>query len=195
MASKQTSGAAARRYANALVETAEESKNLDAILKDLNDLEAMLAGSQDLQRAMTSPLLDRDAQQNAMAALADQAKFNVLTKNFLMLLAQNRRLSMVSAVMAAVREAAAQKRGEINASVQSAVKLTAAQEKALSEALAKATGKSVNIKVDVQEDLIGGMVVTVGSKMIDDSVKRKLERLERVLTSGANQNTENRKQA
>ena len=68
MASKQTSGAAARRYANALVETAEESKNLDAILKDLNDLEAMLAGSQDLQRAMTSPLLDRDAQQNAMAA-------------------------------------------------------------------------------------------------------------------------------
>lgn len=190
MASKQTSGAAARRYANALVETAEESKNLDKVLNDLNDFEAMLAGSPDLQRAVTSPLIDREEQQKAMAALANAAKFNELTKNFLMLLAQNRRLAMVRAATAAVREAAAQLRGEVNASVQSASKLSAAQEKALIEALSKATGKNVNVSVEVQEDLIGGMVVTVGSKMIDDSVKRKLERLERALTSGANQNAQ-----
>ncbi len=190
VASHQTSGAAARRYATALVETALESKNLDAVLTDFADLEAMLGVSPDLQRAVTSPLFDRNEQVAAMNALADKAKFQKETKHFLMLLAQNRRLSMISAVIAAVRDAAADLRGEVNATVQSASKLSGAQEKALVDALSKTTGKSVNIKVEVREDLIGGMVVTVGSKMIDDSVKRKLERLERALTGGANQNTQ-----
>lgn len=189
MASKQTSGAAALRYASALVDTAIEAKALEAIEKDLNEFEAMIAASPDLQDLIRSPLFNRDEQRSAVGAIADKAGFNVLTRNFLSLLAENRRLNIVSAVIAAVKADMQRRRGEISANVQAAYKLSAAQQKALQEALGKATGRSVTLNVDINTDLIGGMIVTVGSRMIDDSVKRKLERLERAMKSGSNQNS------
>lgn len=188
MASKQTSGAAALRYATALVDIAQDSNKIDAVEQDLNDLEAMVNGSDDLQILIRSPLMSRTQQQEAMQALASTAKFQDITANFLMLLAQNRRLNMLQGIVNAVRMDISRRRGEISANVQSAFKLTPAQEKALQESLAKAVGQAVAINVDVQEDLIGGMVVTVGSQMIDDSVKRKLERLKIAMKSNANNN-------
>lgn len=188
MASKKTSGAAALRYATALVDIAQDSNKIDAVEKDLNDLEAMVSGSEDLQNMIRSPLISRSQQQQAMQALAAKAKFQDITSNFLALLAQNRRLNMVQGIINAVRMDISRRRGEVSANVQSAFKLSPAQEKALQEALAKAVGKSVAVNVEVKEDLIGGMIVTVGSQMIDSSVKRKLERLKIAMKSNANGN-------
>ena len=88
MASKQTSGAAALRYATALVEIAADSKNIDSVEQDLNDIEAMMAASEDLQNLIKSPLISCDQQKNAILALAQKAKFQDITANFLCLLAQ-----------------------------------------------------------------------------------------------------------
>lgn len=189
MASQQTSGAAARRYASALVDTAVNAKSLEAVEQDLKDFEAMIAGSNDLQNLIRSPLFNRVQQAAAMAAIADKAKFNPVTRNFLQLLADNRRLNIVSAVISAVKDSIQKRRGEMSAQVQVAYPLTDEQRKALQDALSKATGRTVDINLSVNKDLIGGMIVTVGSKMIDDSVKRKLERLERAMKSQSNQNT------
>ncbi len=188
MASKQTSGAAALRYATALVDIAQDSNKIDAVEQDLNDLEAMLSQSEDLQNLMLSPIVSRQQQQEAIQAIAKSAKFQDITSNFLALLAQNRRLNMVRSIMNAVRMDISHRRGEISANVQSAFKLTAAQEKALKASLEKAVGQAVAIQLEVKEDLIGGMVVTVGSQMIDNSVKRKLERLKIAMKSNANNN-------
>lgn len=195
MASKQTSGAAALRYATALVDISAESKKIDAVEQDLNDLDAMLQGSDDLKRLIQSPLISRHDAQKAIAEIAQKAQFQDVTVNFLSLLAQNRRLNMLPAIMNAVRMNISRLRGEVEAHVATAFKLTGDQEKALQESLVKAMGQAVSVKVDVQEDLIGGMVVTVGSQIIDDSVKRKLERLKMAMKSNANSNTDNAKVA
>lgn len=188
MASNKTSGAAALRYATALVDIAEESGKIDAVEQDLNAFEAMMNGSEDLQTMIRSPLISRKSKQAAVQALAAKAKFQDITSNFLALLAQNRRLNMVQSMINAVRMDISRRRGEVTASVQSAFKLSPQQEKALQESLAKAMGQAVAVNVEVNQDLIGGLVVTVGSQMIDDSVKRKLERLKIAMKSGANSN-------
>lgn len=188
MASKQTSGVAALRYATALVEIAADSKKIDAVEQDLNDMEAMMLASEDLQNLVKSPLISRFQQQNAIATVAQKAKFQDITTNFLCLLAQNRRLNILPSIINAVRMEFSKMRGEVSAHVASAFKLSPQQESALQESLAKAMGQAVAVKVDVQEDLIGGMVVTVGSQIIDDSVKRKLERLKMAMKSNANNN-------
>lgn len=195
MASKQTSGAAALRYATALVEIAADSKRIDAVEQDLNDLEAMLATSPDLQILIKSPLISRVEQQKSIKAIAQKAKFQDITANFLSLLAQNRRLSMLPSIVNAVRINISRLRGEVSAHVASAFKMSKAQEDALQVSLTKAMGQTVAVKVDVQEDLIGGMVVTVGSQIIDDSVKRKLERLKIAMKSNANNNASDQKVA
>ncbi|MCI5060748.1 MAG: F0F1 ATP synthase subunit delta [Alphaproteobacteria bacterium] len=195
MASKQTSGAAALRYATALVDIAGESKKIDSVEQDLRDLSAMIAASSDFQTLIKSPLISRKEQQDAVQAIAKKAKFQDITVNFLSLLAQNRRLDIVEAIANAVHEMMSKRRGEVNAKVQSAFKLSPAQEKALREALEKAVGKAVAVQVEVDKDLIGGMVVTMGSQMIDDSVKRKLERLKIAMSASANTNTQSAKAA
>lgn len=181
-------GAAARRYASAFIDTAIEAKALDIIEKDLNDLSAMISSSDDLQAVLNSPMLKREEQATAISALSDKAKFHDLTKNLLNLLAENRRLPILTGVIAAVKREMANRRGEMNAKVQTASALTAAETKALQKSLSDALGQNVTLDIDVNQDLIGGMVITVGSKMIDDSVKRKLERLKQAMKSSANQN-------
>ncbi len=195
MASNNTSGLVAKRYASALLDTADSQSKIDSVLKDLNDIEAMLQSSEDFARLVSSPLISREQQIASVQAIAKQAKFQDITSNFLSLLAQNRRLNMVQSVLMAIQMEASSRRGELAALVQSAFKLTAAQEKALSESLAKAVGQAVAVQVEVKEDLIGGMVVTVGSKMIDNSVKRKLERLKMEMKSGVNGSTIRQKAA
>lgn len=188
MASKQTSGAAALRYATAFVDIAESQNKIDSVEKDLNDLESMVQGSEDLQKLMNSPLISQEEKIKAVQAIGAKAKFQDVTVNFLSLLAQNSRLNMVLQIMNAVRAEISRRRGEISAQIQTAFKLSKEQEKALQESLAKAVGQAVAINVEVKQDLIGGMVVTVGSQMFDASVKRKLERLKIAMKSNANNN-------
>lgn len=183
----RSSGTAALRYASALVDLAVESGALPQIEKDIADLRAMLADSSDLQGMIRSPLVKAEQQQAALAALADKAQFSALTRNFLLVLAANRRLSMLDAMLKGVSDNIAARRGELRADVQSAAALSSAQKKSLEEGLSKSIGRPVLVNTKVDPALIGGVVVTLGSFMIDDSVKTKLDRLGRAMKHNGTQ--------
>jgi F-type H+-transporting ATPase subunit delta len=141
----------------------------------------MLESSPELQTLVRSPLVGAGAQQAALAALADRAKFSALTKNLLLTLAQNRRLAEIPNVLKAVSDNIAGRRGEVLAKVESATELTAAQKKSLEESLGKTIGHPVSLDATTNSALIGGVVITLGSLMIDDSIRTKLERMGRAM--------------
>lgn len=165
------------RYATALFELALEEGKVDAVSKDIDSFDAMVAGSEDLKRLVTSPAFTTDEQKNAVEALIAKAKITGSAANFLRLLAKNRRLSIIRDVARALRALVSQHRGEISADVVSAAALTAAQVKALKAELKKAVGKDVSLNERVDPSLIGGLIVKVGSRMVDTSVRTKLDSL------------------
>ncbi len=173
----QTTGLIAERYASALYELADESKALDQVAADLKAIRAMMASSADLMRLIRSPVLGRSEQAKAVSALADKAGFSGLTGRFLGTLASNRRLFALASVIDAFLAELARRRGEATADVTSAVALTPAQTQALEEALKSVVGSKVSVDLKVDQSLIGGLVVRVGSRMIDTSLATKLRRL------------------
>jgi F-type H+-transporting ATPase subunit delta len=177
----RSSGTAAFRYASALVDLAVESGALPQIQQDVADLRKILESSPDLQTLTRSPLVGAESQKTALAALADQAKFSGLTKNFLLVLAQNRRLPDIAAILKAIEKNFSERRGEVSAKVQSASALSPAQKKSLEESLGKTIGRPVALDATTNAELIGGVVITLGSLMIDDSIKTKLERMGRAM--------------
>ncbi len=148
----------------------------------------MIESSADLQNLIRSPAGNRESQLNALMALATKAKFQKLTKNFLGVLAQNSRVNALEGIIAAALKEISQRRGEVTAKVQTATALTATQTKALQDSISKAVGADVMLEMTTDPAILGGMIVTVGSQMIDDSVRRKLERLHTAMSTGANQN-------
>jgi F-type H+-transporting ATPase subunit delta len=168
----------ATRYAAALFELADSKKALDAVAGDLHALQKMIAESADLQRMMNSPILDRAAQTKATGAIAKAAAFNELTQKFVGLIAQNRRLFAMPAIIKAFLKLLADRRGEMTAEVTAARALTSDQQAAVAEAIRKAVGSKVSINVKVDPSLLGGLVVQVGSRMIDSSLKTKLQKLQ-----------------
>ncbi len=176
MATK-TTGLIAERYASALYELADAAKALDQIAADLRSLKGMMAASTDLVRLIRSPVLGRADQSNAVTALAEKAGFHDLTRRFLGTVAANRRLFTLTAVIDGFLAELARRRGEATADVTSAVSLTPAQTAALEEALRSVVGSKVTVDLKVDRSLIGGLVVRVGSRMIDTSLATKLRRL------------------
>ncbi|MBN8521813.1 MAG: F0F1 ATP synthase subunit delta [Alphaproteobacteria bacterium] len=195
MASQHAHRAVASRYASALVDTALTADNLSSVEKDFAELISMLSASADLQAMTESPIIARTDQVNAVSALSEKAGFQKETKNFLMLLAHNRRLSLLESMILAFQEEMAKRRGEVTAHVQTAFALSPEQTRQIQETLASSLAQKVILNIDIDPSLIGGMIVTVGSQMIDDSVKRKLERLERAMKSNSNQNETLKKEA
>ncbi len=173
----QTTGLIAERYASALYELADEAKALDQVAADLKALKAMMAASADLMRLIRSPVLGRADQARAVSALAQKAGFSELTGRFLGTLAANRRLFALLSVIDGFLAELARRRGEATADVTSAVPLTPAQTQALEEALKSVVGSKVSVDLKVDKSLIGGLVVRVGSRMIDTSLATKLRRL------------------
>jgi len=173
----ETIGVIAQRYATALFELAESQGALDQVAGDLKTLKAMVRDSADLRRLLDSPVLTRAETGKAIAALAQAAKFSGLTANFLGLLAKNRRLFTLVGVIDAYLGRLAPKRGEVAAQVASAVPLSQAQQDALASTLKTAFGGNVAVEVTVDPALLGGMVVKVGSRMVDSSLKTKLQHL------------------
>ena len=176
MATK-TTGLIAERYASALYELADSAKALDQIAADLRSMKVMMAASADLVRLIRSPVLGRADQSRAVTALAEKAGFHDLTRRFLGTVAANRRLFTLSSVIEGFLAELARRRGEATADVTSAVSLTPAQTAALEEALRSAVGSKVTVDLKVDKSLIGGLVVRVGSRMIDTSLATKLRRL------------------
>ncbi len=179
MASEATGvGGLAERYAIALFELADARKELDEVAADLRGLTALIDESADLRRLIRSPVLQRNAQGQAIAALAERAEMGLLTRNFLGLLARNRRLFALPAMIRSFLATLARHRGEITAEVIAAEALTPAQSERLSEQLRKTAGQKVTIELRVDPSLLGGLVVKLGSRLVDASLKNKLQRLE-----------------
>lgn len=178
----------AARYAGALLDLAAEAGLVEKVEADINDLSSMMDGSEDLRAVIRNPLVGRERQKDAILALADQAKFQTITRNFLGVVAGNRRLGALPSIISAFKSELTRRRGGLEARVQTAYALTPAQTEALQTQLSKAMGAHVTMDVVVDKDILGGLIVTVGSTMIDDSVRRKLERLKRAMSSGSNQN-------
>lgn len=168
----------AGRYASALYELADESKALDAVARDLRALRGLVDGSDDLRRLTRSPLISRRGQAKAMEAVLVQAGIGETVRHFVGVAAQNRRLFLLTAMIDAFLAILAARRGEMTADVTSAAPLAERQVEALRAQLAKAAGKAVNLNFKVDPALIGGLVVKVGSRMVDSSLRSKLQRLQ-----------------
>jgi F-type H+-transporting ATPase subunit delta len=175
----------AERYAAALFDLADEHRILDEVASDLRQLRAMLAASADLLRLIRSPILSRDQQGSAIGVLAERAGLSPLVRDFLAVVARNRRLFAVPAMIEAFLAQLAARRGEVTAQVTAAQPLSDAQLAALNEQLRRSIGSRVSVEVRVDPGLIGGMIVKVGSRMVDGSVKSKLQRLQLAMKSVA----------
>ena len=171
----------AERYATAIFEIAKENKNLDGLETGINDLSAALADSADLRDLISSPLVSRADQEQAITAVAKKMGLPPVLSNSLGLMAQKRRLFVLPQLVAALREALAEERGEVTAEVASAKALTKTQLDKLTKTLSERVGKTVTINATVDEALIGGLVVKVGSKMIDSSIRSKLNSLQNAM--------------
>ena len=173
-----TGGGLAGRYALALLELADERKELDQVAAELATLKTTIADSEDLRDFIRSPLYGRDEQSRAMAAILDKAGAGELTRRFVMVVAHNRRLFALPRMIDAFLSELARRRGEVTAQVVSAYDLSETQKNALLAALRQAIGSKVQMDLRVDRGLIGGLVVKVGSRMIDTSLRSKLKRLE-----------------
>lgn len=168
----------AERYGAALFDLADERKELDAVAGDLQAMRAMLRDSADFRRLIRSPVLSREEQGKAIAALAEKATLSPLARNFLGLLAQNRRLFVLPEIIASFLQQLAERRGEVTASVVAAQELSPAQRAAVDEQLRKAVGRKVAVDLQIDASLLGGLIIKVGSRMVDASLKSKLHRLQ-----------------
>lgn len=173
----ETIGVIADRYATALYELAETQGALDQVAGDLKTLKAMVRDSEDLRRLISSPVLSRADQAKAVSALAEKAGFSKLTANFLGLASKNRRLFALVGIIDAYLGRLASRRGELSASVASAAPLSQAQLDALTATLKSTFGGNVAVEAAVDPSLLGGLVVKVGSRMVDSSLKTKLQHL------------------
>ncbi|MCR2833290.1 F0F1 ATP synthase subunit delta [Parerythrobacter lacustris] len=165
------------RYASALFDLASEAGTVSAVEADLDTLASALAESGELRDVTTNPELSRSAQGAAIAAVAAHLGLSALTKNFLGVLAQNRRLGHLGDMIRAFRSIAAAQRGEVTAEVASAHALSDAQLETLKAKLTAREGRTVKLNSTVDPDLLGGLVVTIGSKRIDGSIRTRLNSL------------------
>lgn len=175
----------AGRYAAALFELSEERGELDAVAEDLDGIRRMLRVSADLRRLAASPVVSREDQSKAVAAVMERAGVAALTASFVGVVARNRRLAALDEICEAFGELLAARRGERTAEVTTAHPLTDAQREALARQLRGMTGTGVAIDERVDASLLGGMVVKIGSRMVDSSLRTKLQRLELSLKGAA----------
>ena len=173
----------AERYAAALFDLADERRGLEEVATDLRQLRSMVQQSGDLRRLFRSPILSREQQGAAVNAIVERAGLSPLVRDFLAVVTRNRRLFAVPAMIEAFLAKLAARRGEVNAQVTAAQPLTEDQLAALNEQLRRSIGSRVTVDVLVDPALIGGMVVKVGSRMVDGSVRSKLRRLQLAMKS------------
>ena len=167
----------AGRYASALFDLAAENGTVTAVESDLETLAAALAESDELKAVTTNPQMSRAVQGKAIEGVAKHLKLSPLTTKFLGVLAENRRLAALEGVIKAFQMIAAAQRGEVTATVTSAHPLTDAQLDALKAKLTAREGRTVKLSSDVDPDLLGGLVVTIGSQRIDGSIRTRLNSL------------------
>lgn len=171
-----TSGMAGR-YATALFELAQEANQLEQVETDLNSFQGMLDECDDLMRLVRSPVFSADEQLKAVEAVSDRAAISGIAANFFKLVTQNRRLFAAPDMLAAFRALLAKHRGEVTADVTSALALSDEQLNSLRKTLKGSIGQDVQVNTHIDPTLLGGLIVKVGSRMIDSSLRTKLNNL------------------
>jgi F-type H+-transporting ATPase subunit delta len=171
----------ARRYATALFELGLEEEALEQIEVDLNRFGEALDAAEDLRRLVKSPMFSAEEQGRALGAILEELKIEGLTNNFLLLVSKNRRFFAAPDMIRAFRAMLAERRGEMSATVTAASKLTDTQVTALKQGLKAALGKDVMLDQLVDPSLIGGIMLKVGSRMIDTSIRTKLNSLKHAM--------------
>ncbi|WP_458758631.1 F0F1 ATP synthase subunit delta [Afipia sp. TerB] len=171
----------AGRYATALFDLARDEKSIDSVKADLDKFAALLADSSDLVRLVRSPVFTADAQGKALGAILAKAGIGGITANFLQVLTANRRLFAVDDVIRAFRTLVAKFRGEATAEVTVAEPLSDKNLDALKAALKSVSGKDVDLNVKVDPSIIGGLVVKLGSRMVDSSLRTKLNSIKHAM--------------
>ena len=179
--SASISAGIAARYATAVFGLAKEAKDLEALETDVDALDAAVRESADFRDLIHSPVYSRGQQGAAVGAIAGKMALSELVANTLRLMAAKRRLFVLPQLITVLRALIAEEKGEVTAEVTTARKLSDKQTKALAETLKKAVGKDVKMNVAVDAALIGGLVVKVGSKMIDTSIASKLANLQNTM--------------
>ena len=170
-------GNVAQRYAAALYDLADEKGAIDTVAADLNSLQAMIAASDDFRRFIKSPIINRNDQSKGIAALADKAQLSPISRQFLGLVTVNRRLFALGEMIRGFHAILADRRGHTAAEVTAAAPLSDSQTMALTEALKKSLGRNVQLVTKVDPSILGGLIVKTGSRMVDSSIKSKLQRL------------------
>lgn len=178
--SLETAGVA-DRYAAALFDLALDAGQIEQVERDVDALSAALDDSADLRGVVESPLYPRDQQRAAIVAVAEAMGLSDLTKNTLAVMASKRRLFVTREVITRFRGRVADHRGETTAQVTTAHAMSDTQRDALAQALKNVVGRDVALDVKVDESLIGGLIVKVGSKMIDTSIRSQLNRLQHTM--------------
>lgn len=164
----------AGRYATALFELALESKAIEQVQADLKSFDAMIAESPDLARLVRSPVFSADDQTKALVAILDKAGIKGIAANFLRVVASNRRLFAASEMIRGFNALVAEHKGEVTAQVTVAEKLNDARTNEIRDALKQVTGKDVQVDITVDPSIIGGLKVKLGSRMVDASLRTKL---------------------
>ncbi|PIO99281.1 F0F1 ATP synthase subunit delta [Pleomorphomonas carboxyditropha] len=167
----------AERYATALFELASETGELEIVEADIARFETLRHESADLRRLMKSLVFTTEDQLKAISAVVEAAGLGRTVSNFVKLVAANNRLSNLPDMFRRFRQLLADRRGEVTAGIVSAIPLSDGQLADIKGALADISGKSVHVELDVDPSLIGGLVVKLGSRMIDTSLKTKLDAL------------------
>ena len=173
----------AGRYARAVYELAREANAVDAVGRDLDRLLALVHGSPDLARVVKSPVFSREEQARALGAILERLGVHDLTRRFILLVAQKRRLFALERMVRAFRALTARARGEISAEAVSAVPLSADQQAGIQAAIKDVLKRDVRLDVKVDPALLGGLIVKVGSRMVDSSLATKLDRLKAAMAT------------
>lgn len=184
-ATDQAQSGVAGRYASALFDLASEDKSVPATGEALSSFAALIEGSDELKRLLRSPVFKAEEQEAAISALAAKAGINGLALNFLKLMARNRRLAAVPEAISAYRALVARSKGEVTAEVTSPEKLSPKQLAELKAALKSAVGSDVALTPKVNPAILGGLIVKVGSRMMDNSLLSKLNSLKSAMKGQA----------
>ena len=181
MASEKAEGGLAGRYANAVFELAQDQKAVDAVSGDLAGLRRAIETSPDLARLVRSPVFSAEDHAKALKAILEKMGAHPLTTKFVLLLAQKRRLFVLNQIIAAYERLVAKSRGETEAEVTAARPLSDAETAELKSTLKAALGKEPRLHSRIDPTLLGGLIIKVGSRMIDSSLRTKLEGLTAVM--------------
>ena len=179
--SASMSSGVAKRYAKAIFGLAKEDKRIESLSADLTSIGDALQISEELNQLISSPVYNRLDQENAILAVSDRMGLSDLMKSSLGLLAMKRRLNILPTLIEEVKAYIAEDKGEVTVNVTSASTWSDTQTKDLTKSLEKNIGKEIKIEAIIDESLIGGLIVKVGSKMIDSSIRSKLANLQNIM--------------